>query len=270
MKTNSIISCTLAALVLLASCKKDNGNEPYTPKPDITVTTDQEGSFEWLQLGGNGDAIIDWGDGSGLETVTLPEFSEVVPHTYESGTGTKTITIAGDITRLRIVNGKSVTALNLIDCDALSYLSCFGSSITELDLTNCPALENLGCSDNALLSELDLSGCPALEYLFCYDNAIAKLDLTGLSKLMVVNCFSNALTGIDITGCAELEVLSCSYNKLEVDALTDIFSALPDRTGKPTGTMSCGSSLEGSPNPGWAEISAVVKKLVTDKNWKLS
>jgi Leucine-rich repeat (LRR) protein len=112
---------------------------------------------------------VDWGDGQ--EEVLSSLDSTEVRHTY-----------AGDVERtVRIQTEK------------LSSFSCRWQQLTALDVSNCPALTYLDCGQNPL-STLDVSGCTALTHLHCENNQLSALDISGCTALRYLYCDYNQLS----------------------------------------------------------------------------
>ncbi|MDR2890719.1 MAG: hypothetical protein LBV18_03835 [Alistipes sp.] len=221
-----------------------------------TAYMDEGGMYAPL-IAGSGEATIDWGDGTPLQTVTLnplvadyygdelPTSDNQIEHVYAPGTGEKTIVITGD----------GVTGLG----------TGFTGWITEMTV-EMPSLKYLDCKMEAIES-LDLTACPELKMLFCESNLISDLDVDACTHLTWLVCTNNALTSLDVTGKPDLFVVACDDNYLDAAALLQIFNDLPDRTGGslPEGELYCGGYNR--PNPGYAEVVEQGYTICGAKNW---
>lgn len=71
----------------------------YLKHPDqplvMRVLTDADAEYASVTAGGEGDMIIDWGDNSSLETVTLSHANRTVEHYFDSVVDTRRIKIYG-------------------------------------------------------------------------------------------------------------------------------------------------------------------------------
>lgn len=165
------------------------------PAKTMTLTTAITGEVD-IWLAGTGNAIIDWGDGSEPETVTLSEYvwcfncSHRYTHIF-SGTTTRTIVIDGQNIR---------------------HLSCNGLQLTNIDVTNNTELVCLWGGINWL----------------------TNIDVTKNAALKVLECYDNRLTGIYMTKNNELERLECNDNHLTADGLNTLFGTLHANTDNNT------------------------------------
>jgi hypothetical protein len=232
----------------------------------ITFINTCQGEME-LELAGSGRATIDWGDNTAIETVTLKplddkgdtNYNHLISHNYVKQ-GAKTVTIAGDITGIRIAGGAGSTC-----------------RVTSLDVSAMTGLRALGCVGMGL-SSIGVSRNTELRILTVSSNALTTLDVSRNVDLEVLDCMSNGLTSLDIKGLARLNYVDISDNRLDAGAIKAILAALPDRTGKTERAMilcdpySPQESRDygyGPHNPGWASITEADRKVATDKNWRL-
>ena len=167
--------CYLVAILIISaafmSCE-----EPI--EPTVNTLTMKTSSAKNLTLGlaGTGNAAINWGDGTAIDSVKLSTTDTTYRHEYISERA-YVITITGNI----------------------NYLSSTYSNLTTLDATKCTTLERLNCGSNKLLT-LDASKCSVLKYLDCSDNnfsAKALNDLFGTLNSSAISgktieIFSNA------------------------------------------------------------------------------
>jgi hypothetical protein len=140
MKTLKLISMfALSAALLSASY----GSAPASTG-SLTLVTSVEGKVTLFAFAGSGDAIIDWGDGSAPQIVTLEALTffddgdmmhdrHRVPHTYAAGSGVKTVTITGDITALDTfdIYPSSIDASGM---EGLELLHSYSSELASLDI----------------------------------------------------------------------------------------------------------------------------------------
>ena len=231
--------------------------EEETSPKQMTMTTSGFGaSFE---LKGTGSAVIDWGDGTPNDTVTL---SDCLVGTYHSRTYADTtshsITIAGDsITYLSSVVNK-LTALDVSKNSSLKTLICYMNDLTVLDVGKNRALEDLWCSANQL-TFLNVSNCKALKHLSCENNQLTVLDVSHSGALQNLWCQSNQLTVLDVSNNLMLSELLLSSNQFSTDALDAIFRTLHRnrlkdnrkyiRIGNNPGTETCNQNL--AKRKGW-------------------
>ncbi len=208
----------LALLLIMANiiCYGQQSSKTY-----ITITTTLHGKIP-LSLNGNGEAIIDWGDGSALQTVTLyplPPFRldmykdrDCTPHTFDSS-NVKTITVTGDITGINTGETESVIAIDVSRMPSLQSLDCYRENLTELDVSNNTVLTHLYCGSNRL-SSLDLSKNTMLKGLYCFNNQLTKLEVSNSSALTELRCFENLLPDLDVSKNVNLIKLDCNNNQL--------------------------------------------------------
>jgi len=232
-----------------------------------------------LQLGGSGSAIIDWGDGSKKEVVSLHKESLAqVDHTYAGGS-THTITI----------NGENITALNCKDAGLkyldvrknpeLTFLDCSDNQLMQLNLKQNTALKTVWCngnqltnidvSQNVLLTELycyrnrlvnlDVSKNTALTWLNCYQNELKSLDLTENTALRRLDCYENKLQSLDLSNNPSAYWVVCSDNQLSTESMNALFNTL--QKGKSPGKIFIGG------NPGEKDCDRTMAK---NNNWSVS
>jgi hypothetical protein len=213
--TNKIFLVFLFCGAMAVNCTKSS----Y-----ITIDTDSAGELEEIALAGTGSAIIDWGDGSIPEEVTLrslPTNTEerlnmdigyLFPHTYTKE-GIKRITVTGNISGIRTGINLSIIDLDVQRMPSLEHISCYDTELMTLNVTKNIALKELICLDNKL-SGIDISKNTALETLFCDGNELKVLDCSNNPALMVIQCASNQLEMLDVRKNSALSGLYCDNNKL--------------------------------------------------------
>ena len=205
----------------------------------MTMTT--KASDVGFTVTGNGEMIIDWGDGNEYVYVISSVYTAYM-HAY-FGASVHNITITGEnitgidfyydpvtfiffdnqLTELDVSKNNALIYLNcennqLTELDvskntALIGLSCYNNQLTELDVSNNTALIGLYCGNNQL-TELDVSKNTALRFLHCYDNLLTTLDASNNTALTYLSCGDNQLTELDVSDNTALTSLSCSANRL--------------------------------------------------------
>jgi len=200
----------------------------------MTVTiTAFEASALCLNIAGNDEITIDWGDGSEVETHTLSEYCENewygARHTYIYDFPPKTfctITITGkNITHLELCGDTKMTNLDVSKNTELTYLGCINGQLTSLDISKNTKLTYLDCSYNQLTG-LDIGKNTELAYLDCSHNQLTSLDISKNIALQILYYRSNKLAKLDVSNCAALTHLDCSDNQLTNDALDALFEML--------------------------------------------
>jgi len=216
MRKIFFILTTVILVLTTACCDKEEDNVTK-----MTMTTAKEGLVR-IALAGTGTAIINWGDGTPDETVTLTDLTTRYNHTYTSANA-RTITITGDdVTYLHCghhvldtwtIVENQLTALDVSKNPMLTRLYCSYNKLKNLDLSKNPVLTELYCSNNEL-RHLDLSKNPVLTELTCSYNQLTTLDLSKNPVLTGLTCSYNQLTTLDVSKNPVLTGLSCSYNQL--------------------------------------------------------
>jgi hypothetical protein len=208
----------------------------------ILQTMSMYGMQKSIGLAGNGEATIDWGDGSEPQTVTLPELPTpassanpshliIVEHTYPPHNELREATIA--------VTGAHITGFHITGVDKieprtrlygmteLKYLYIVSDGARTPDFREFPALEYLRYTSDVITS-LDVSDCLALGVLNCPDNlALASIDMSECPGIEFPGCYRNALTSIDVSGMERLRTVWCDGNRMGADAPDALFTALP-------------------------------------------
>ena len=136
----------------------------------------------------NAQFTIDWGDGSGGETVTATGSKNSYSRTY-SAAGSYNVVLKGVTSTARILSldcsYRDLTALTLEGCTALTSLQCYNNQLTSLNVSGCTALTSLSCYNNQLAS-LEVGENTALTSLACANNQLtsfAESKNTALKKL---------------------------------------------------------------------------------------
>jgi len=179
-------------------------------------------------------AVIDWGDGSPVETATLNLKADVkLEHTYDQ-TQTYTLKITGEtITDFTCVKA-GITNLD-INLPAIIRVNCYWNKLSDLDMSDCPELKMLNCEGNKelknlnvnknskledlkfsndQLTTLDVSKNTALKHLYCSNNQLTSLDTSNNPELVFLWCEDNKLTNLNISANTKLMSLQCHRNQL--------------------------------------------------------
>ncbi|MDR1056131.1 MAG: fimbrillin family protein [Prevotellaceae bacterium] len=190
---------------------------PVDATQKMTMTTEAaELSFT---IGGTGQMIIDWGDGSPDESYTLTGNRVLYTHGY-SDAPPHAVTITGEnITEFNCgrnwntgVNNQ-LTSLDVSKNTALTELHCDNNQLSSLDLSKNTVLTELYCYGNQL-STLDLSKNTALTSLQCGYNQLSSLDVGKNTALTGLACNNNQLSTLDLSKNTALTGLACNYNQL--------------------------------------------------------
>ena len=198
----------------------------------ITMTTNSHCiKFEFT---GSGYAIVDWGDGSKIDTVILKavelEWAQdkgwAQIRRTDFDTIPRTITITGEnitglicAARYVVIGGRfggkcnQFTALNVSQNPALTYLDCEHTGLTELDVSKNTALKRLNCDYNQL-TELDVRKNIVLLRLGCGNNQLTELDVSKNVALTSLHCRNNQLAVLDLSRNTALKSLNCSNNPI--------------------------------------------------------
>ena len=201
-----IILATIAATLLFTACRKDEYETPY-----ITMTT--EASIGQIVLGGSGEVIINWGDGTPKETYTFLGSEWVAYRHWYLSAIPHVINISGNNIIFLVCSSNQLTSLDLSKSTALTSLNCSGNQLTSLDMSKNTALTVLYCNNNQL-TRLDLDKNTALTELYCWNNQLTNLDLSKNTTLTRLRCETNQLTSLDLSESTTLTSLNCSGNQL--------------------------------------------------------
>ncbi len=181
--------------------------------------------------------MVDWGDGSDVQTFTGTEMYQWVSQSEPYGDENmySVSVTAGEDCRFidlslshRTNNmNNEVTELNVSESPNLTHLYCLLNRLTELDVTNNTELVVLSCYNNQI-TELDVSNNTKLEGLFCYVNKIPELDVSNCMELIILNCGNNLIAELNVSNSPNLTLLYCNTNQLSSldvsnnTALTDL------------------------------------------------
>lgn len=199
------VAVLAVATMTLASCGST---------PDISFTTKAE-SGVLIMLAGNGNATIDWGDGSTAQTVPLTAVEEgytTIAHPYAAA-GEKNATITGDVIKFR-GSELRMTSLDVSQKAELTELDCSWNELTSLDVSNNTLLTVLECGGNNELTSFDVSKNTALTRLICDYNEMTSLDVSKNIALTYLDCNHNELTSLDVSNNTLLTELRCGSNPI--------------------------------------------------------
>jgi|GEM_PF-3519286 len=169
----------------------------------------------------NKPIMIDWGDGSQIETYTT---KQTIYHNY-SAFGNYTVSIYGSLfwfcamaigaeTPVRWTQFPKVAKISFKNPTELSRLQCVGGTLQEINLTEMGNLTQLLISHNHI-SELDLSALTNLTILYCSANLLSKLDVSSNKSIQKLDCSRNRLHSIDLSANGGLETLNCNFNRIK-------------------------------------------------------
>ncbi|MDE6514482.1 MAG: leucine-rich repeat domain-containing protein, partial [Bacteroidales bacterium] len=193
-----------------------------------------------MMLAGEGEGIIDWGDGtqSACSAAKNEAGDDYVfgtyDHPYEGGDDYE-VTVYTTSPDLQIMglslyywtDYDSYTMHSGVDvraCPSLKYLYCSCSWLGTLDVTQNAALEELGAT-RCRLTSLSLPQASALKELGCGGNRLTSLDVSGCPALRQLYCWDNQLTSLDVSACPALDSMQCSGNQFgwaTLDALSKL------------------------------------------------
>jgi len=162
-------------LLLILLCTIIYGVTAYSQSNSVSqMTMTTTASEVELRLAGEGEVVVDWGDGTPSDKSTLSSTTKywiTYAHCY-SGSSIHIITIIGE---------------------TIKHLQCPENQLTGLDVSKNPTLEELNCSNNKL-ANLDISNNPELWRLSCSYNQLTSLDVRNNRKLENLYCNNNQLT----------------------------------------------------------------------------
>jgi hypothetical protein len=205
----------------------------------LGIQTAFVGEMKNFALAGSGEAVIDWGDGSAKQIVTLRElrggylflldgYEEYAKYLFShiySAAGMKTITIIGNITGLYTGQTEAATGIDVSRMPSLQFLDCSREQLNDLNVNNNTMLTYLSCTHNQL-SCLDLAANTALSQLYCQNNQLSELNISQRNELVSINCCGNRLNREALIGMfASLPSQDCIckigiYKNPGVDDLT--------------------------------------------------
>ena len=248
-RQKSLLVLCIFAVVALFSCYRTSQISMKT------IKSEEVG----LGLRGTGTAVINWGDGTPKETITLSISGTSHYHTYNDSTPHSITIIGGNVTFLHCGENQ-LTALDVSKNPELKELICFFNHLTALDVSKNTALTELYCYCNQLTT-LDVSKNIALQSLGCDSNQLTTLDVSKNTALTELYCYGNQLTALDVSKNTALIYLSILSNKFDAAALNYTFGTLNVNTIKEyTKTIFI------SDNPGTSSCNL---SIAIDKGWEV-
>ncbi len=148
---------------------------------------------------------------------------------------------------------------------AIKGFSCGKNNekLTALDVSNNTALTYLDCSSNQLIA-LNTAMNTALTQLDCGNNRLTALDVSKNTALTKFECYNNPLTMLDISKNTALSYLSCNNSRMTTTAIDALYCSLPHRTAEDKATMYLAYS---SSDDNHASILISNANNATTKNW---
>ena len=253
---NIIITCSETSMKVHITQKAANENEPGSdPNANISMRTAKSGEVR-LGIGGSGEMIIDWGDGTSLEQYTLSN-SRPYTHTY-SIASSRIISIYGENITYLDCSGNQLTNLDVSNNTALTYLNCEDNQLINLDVSKNTALTGLSCNNNPLIG-LDVSKNTALGTLYCGNNQLTSLDVSNNIAVEILECSNNQLTSLDVSKNTKMRTLFCRNIQL---------TSLDVSKNTALGTLYCGNnqltSLDVSKNTALCKLDCSRNQFETD------
>jgi hypothetical protein len=211
-------NCTIlfvGFVLSLVSCHSAPKYRKPTEKKQTTMSMRAAvaGDAIRIALEGTGNAIIDWGDGTKTDSLSLIPNRSHHTHTYKD-TNSHLITIAGDKITFLDCSYCQLTQLNVKQNKDLETLICGWNKLTSLDLSQNKALKRLTCHENQLTS-LDLSHNTLLVDVFCIHNCLSFLAISKCHEIALLDCSGNQLTNLDLRKNTKLTALNCGSNQLK-------------------------------------------------------
>ena len=141
----------------------------------ITMVTNQSEVEFYINGFGKKEVIIDWGDGSENEMITL---HNSLPHTFVK----------------HYYSESQIYTVKIISENTITYFDCSDNLLTDLDVSENTALTGLVCYNNQL-TILNVSNNTALTQLYCSYNQLENLDLSNNTALTSFHCDNNLQSG---------------------------------------------------------------------------
>ena len=199
MKNNYKNIIFIFLTILIISCKQNS-------KAQITMSTDKVDSLKIGLSGSWGDATIEWGNGTTINSSNLSSLPIYFNKNY-SDKKSHLITING-------------SGLNTI-----SGMFCFNNELTSLNVSNNPKLKTLEILKNKL-KDIDISKNIELTELNCTWNQLKSLDVTKNTLLEILSCENNQLTSLNVCNNTKLMSLFLRSNQLNSNQLNNLFKTL--------------------------------------------
>lgn len=167
----------------------------------------------------NGNADIDWGDGSAIENVVG---GAIVTHAYPAPTD-YTAVVYGNISEIKNftnnnlksfsvlqgthsnltyvdITSDAIQSVNLPGITAIQTLNVYttGGLLPNIDLTGLSTIQHLRITGVPFISYTDFSETPNLSTLWLNSCSLVNLDVSGLVLLFQLEAMDNSLSSIDI------------------------------------------------------------------------
>jgi len=160
---------------------------------EFTLTASESGSINF---------ILDWGDGSSFQPVTIASgASQVLNHEYADA-NEYTVTLGFTNTSYENISGLEASQFVLKGIDNVSYISSVvnlnltNSGITTLNLGTMPNLFEIYLTDCSSLTGSLFTGStlPALSLVYANNTSISNVDITATPDLYVLYSSGTAIT----------------------------------------------------------------------------
>ena len=112
-----------------------------------------------------------------------------------------------------LVDGNSLTSIDLSSLSKLERISVKDNQLTALNTSNNPLLWEIESGGNQITS-LDLSNNPELTTIQTHENNLTVLDVSNNPKLFRITAFSNDISSIDLSNNPLLETINFESNQL--------------------------------------------------------
>jgi hypothetical protein len=223
------IGLLLVAMATMVGCGM-SGRLKRSEKQSMILTYKNYGGAVSFRLCGNGEAVIDWGEGP-VETVTLSEVPfdsdtldiweinvrqftriESTRHQYR-GVDTREVVISGNVTGIMTGGNISLTAIETRWMPSLQYLLCEDEKLTSVDVTRNRALKVLNLRSNDL-PDIDLQKNRMLTHIDAGYNRLGTLNVSKNLSLIELSCVVNNLADLDVSNNKMLKIMSVGNNRL--------------------------------------------------------
>lgn len=126
--------------------------------------------------------------------------------------------------------------LQISNLSNLVELDFSGSTYTYVECPTSETLKKFNCS-RTKLDIFNVAGFPNLEELNARGSMILTLDLSANNKLTKLICDSTQLKKVTMPTEPQLEYIAIQSNRLQLDGVKSLVTALNDRTGTTAGTI---------------------------------
>lgn len=213
--------------------------------------------------------------GNYVITIKTQKATELLIDNITAEVASKRIVNLGRCNYLKTLHCNNVMKIENVICPVLLYFSITGKyfpdnigdfkNVTGLAV-HVEGLKSLDVStfENLVLLDCQYSNLTALKVpdniveLNCFSNELKSLDVSNCNNLYLLDCTDNRLESLVFKKQSKLTKFFCGDNKLQKEALDDIFTSLPinelgdiQYTGNP-GTSICNPSI--FLEKGWLEV----------------